>query len=104
MIVIAFAAVAFTALAVAVFFGLVVFSVRGEDRHGQLPHQAPGPIARGVRRLTGLRVCQPGQAQLQQTPFTQNATRPAHPVGSANSPSQVLDQPPSVQTGSGRCA
>ncbi len=46
MIVIAFAAAAIIASAVAVLLVLVVFSVLGEDRHGQLPHQAPGPIAR----------------------------------------------------------
>ena len=104
MIVIAFAAVAAAASAAVAFFALVVFSVLGEDRHGQLPHQAPGLIARSVRRLTGLRVCQPGQARLTKTPFTQKASRPADPACPANSGVQAISQPPSTQTGNRRSA
>lgn len=59
MIVIAFAATGVMASAVAVALIVVVVGVQGEDRRGELPHQALTPIARGVRRLTGLRVCQP---------------------------------------------
>lgn len=75
MIVIAFAVAAVMASAVAVVLTVVAVSVRGEDRHGELPHQAPTLIARGVRNLTGLRVCQAGETGLQQTPFTQKATQ-----------------------------
>jgi hypothetical protein len=60
VIIIAFAAAAVMASAVAVVFTVVAVSVHGEDRHGELPHHAPTLIARGVRRLTGLLVCQPG--------------------------------------------
>lgn len=104
MIVIAFTAAAILASAVAVLLVLVVVSVLGEDRHGQLPHQAPGPIAQAVRRLTGLRVCQPGQARLQKTPPMQKETRRAHPEHPADSPAQVTGQPPSTQTGNRRSA
>lgn len=74
MIVIAFAAAAAMASAVAVVFTVVAVSVHGEDRHGELPYHAPTLITRGVRRLTGLRVCQPDEAGLQETPFTRRAT------------------------------
>lgn len=59
MIIIAFVTATVMASAVAVVFTVVAVSVHGEDRHGELPHHAPTLIARGVRRLTGLRVCQP---------------------------------------------
>lgn len=99
MIVIAFAAAAVMACAVAVVLAVVVVSVHGEDRRGELPHQAPTLIARGVRRLTGLRVCQPGQAGLQQTPFMQKATGQVNRAQPATSPAQVTGQPPRAQTG-----
>ncbi len=97
MIVIALAAAAIMASAVVVLL-MVVFSVQGEDRHGQLPRQAPGPIAQGVRKLTGLRVCQPGEARLQKTPSMQKATRRDH-LGAPADPAQVTGQPPSARTG-----
>lgn len=74
VIVIAFAVSAVMASAVAVVLTAVVVSVHGEDRHGELPHQAPNLIARSVRRLTGPRICQPGESGLQQTPFMQKAS------------------------------
>ena len=65
MILIALAAAAVMAVGLAVVLIAVVVSVLGEDRHGQLPHHAPTLIGRCVRRLTGLRVCQTGEAVLQ---------------------------------------
>lgn len=97
MIVIAFTAAAVIASAVAVVLAVVVVSVHGEDRHGELPHQAPTLIARGVRRLTGLRVCQPGQAGLRQTPLVQKATGQVSQAQPAISPAQVTGQPPRAQ-------
>lgn len=93
VIVIAFTAAAVMASAVAVVLTVVVVSVHGEDRHGELPHQPPTLIARGVRKLTGLRICQPGQAELQQTPFMQKATGQVHRAQPATSPARVIGQP-----------
>lgn len=73
MIVIAFAAAAVMAFAVAAILTVVVVSVRGEDRRGELPHHAPTLIARAVRKLTGLRVCQPGESGSGQAPFMHEA-------------------------------
>lgn len=64
MIVIAFAATGVMGSAIVAALLVVVVSVHGEDRRGELPHRALTPIARGVRRLTGLRVCQPYEARL----------------------------------------
>lgn len=99
MIAIAFAAAAVMASAVAVVLIAVVVSVRGEDRRGALPHHAPTLIGRGVRRLTGLRICQPGEAGLQQTPFMQKATSQIDRTPQSPSSAQVTDQPPRSQTG-----
>jgi hypothetical protein len=104
MIVIAFAAAAIIASAVAVLFIAVVFSVQGEDRHGQLPHQARGPIARSVRRLTGLRVCQPGEARLQTPLSMQKASREFPPTRPAHSPAQVIDELADTPSVDGRSA
>ncbi len=104
MIVIAFAAAAIIASAVAVLFIAVVFSVQGEDHHGQLPHQARGPIARSVRRLTGLRVCQPGEARLQTPLSMQKASRRLPPADPTNSPPQLTGQPAGTQPGNRRSA
>lgn len=104
MIVIAFATAAIMASAVAVLFIAVVFSVRGEDRHGQLPHQAPGPIARSVRRLTGLRVCQAGEVRLQTPLSMQKASRRLPPTDPTNSPPQLICKPTSTQPGDRRSA
>ena len=104
MIVIAFAVTAGIASAVAVVLTVVVVSVQGEDRHGELPHQAPTLITRGVRRLTGLRVCRPDEAWLHQTPVMQKATRRVHRADPATSPAQVIDQPPRTQPGNRRSA
>ena len=104
MIVIAVAAAAIMASAVAVLFIAVVFSVRGEDRHG-LRHQAPGPIARSVRRLTGLRVCQAGEIRLQTQPLSmQKASRRLPPANPTNSPPQLTNEPTSTQPGNRRSA
>lgn len=62
MIDIALATAALMALAIPVVLAVVVVSVQAEDRRGALPHQAPGHIARGVRRLTGLRVSESATA------------------------------------------
>lgn len=99
MIVIACAAAAVMASAVAVVLIVVVASVRGEDRHGELPHQAPTLIAQGVRRLTGLRVCQPGESRLSQKPFMQKESRQVDRRHLAISPAQVIDQRPRTRTG-----
>jgi hypothetical protein len=104
MIVIAFAAAAIIAPAVAVLFIAVVFSVQGEDHHGQLPHQARGPIARSVRRLTGLRVCQPGEARLLTPLSMQKASRELPPTRPAHSPAQVIGQPTGTSASDGRSA
>ena len=85
MIIVAFAAAAMMAgLPIALAF--IVISVRREDRRGQLPHQAPDAMTRGVRGLTGLRVCRPDRACLypktmisQQTP-ARHCTRQASPT------------------------
>jgi hypothetical protein len=104
MIVIAFAAAAVMASVVAVTLIAVVVSVRGEDRRGELPHRAPTVIARGVRKLTGLRVCQAGEAGSHLAPFTQKATGRVHRAHPVTSPAQVIDQPSSTQTGNRRSA
>lgn len=98
MIVIACTAAAVMVAAVAVVLTVVVVSVHGEDRRGELPHQAPSLIARGVRKLTGLRVCQPGQAGLEQAPFMQKATGQANRAQPATAPAQATHQPPRTQT------
>ena len=72
MLIIVFAAAVMT-LAVPVILTIVVVSVRAEDRHGQLPSQAPGAVARSVRRLTGLRV---GQAACSRVPASPRRDRP----------------------------
>jgi len=95
---IVFAAAVIT-LAAPVVFAMVVASVQAEDRHGQLPRQAPNRVARGVRRLTGLRVGQPAKAHLKPTPLMPEQTRRVHPAQSANSPAQVIDGPASTGTG-----
>ncbi len=99
MIVIALAAAAVMTAAVAVALIVVVVSVQGEDRHGELPHQAPTFVARGVRRLTGLRVCQLGEGRLPQTPAMQKAAHRVHRAQAAISPAQVIDQPRRTQAG-----
>jgi len=99
MIVIAFAASAVMTTAVAVVLIVVVVSVQGEDRHGELPHDAPTLIARSVRRLIGLRVCQPGGVPLHPAPLMHKATGRADRALSAISPGQVTDLPPRTQTG-----
>jgi hypothetical protein len=63
MIVIAFAAAAVMTVAVTAVLIAVVVSVKDEDRHGELPHHARTLIARCVRKLTGLRVCEPGEVR-----------------------------------------
>ena len=95
---IVFAAAVMT-LAVPVVFAMVVASVQAEDQHGQLPRQAPNRVARGVRRLTGLRVDQPAKAHLNPTPLMPKQTRPVHPGRSANSPAQVIESQTSTETG-----
>ena len=105
MIVIAIAAAAIMAAAVAVLFIAVVFSVRGQDRHGQLPHTAPGPIARSVRRLTGLRICQAGEIRLQTQPLSmRKASRRLPPADPNGSPSQLTNEPAGTQPGNRRSA
>src|SRR5579859_6642149 len=99
VILIALAAAAVMALALAVVLIAVVVSVLGEDRHGDLPHHARTPIARCVRRLTGLRICQPGETVLKPPPSRQKATGHAGPGGPGSSPAQAIDQPPAPQTG-----
>jgi hypothetical protein len=99
MIVIAYAAAAVMTLAVALVLIAVVVSVRGEDRHGELPHQAPSLVARSVRRLTGLRVCQPGEARLSESPFMQKASHKVDRTHTGASPAQAIDQPHRAQTG-----
>lgn len=97
MIFIVFAAAVMT-LAVPVVLALIVASVQAEDRHGELPRQAPNRVARGVRRLTGLRVGQPAKAHLNPTHFMPKQTRRVHPAQSANSPAQVIESPAFTET------
>lgn len=104
MILIALTAAAVMAFALAAVLIAVVVSVLGEDRHGDLPHHAPTPISRCVRRLTGLRVCQSGEAVLEPPPFKQKATSRADRGDRASSPAQAIDQPPTAQAGNGRSA
>lgn len=99
MILIALTAAAVMASVAAVVLIAVVASVRGEDRHGQLPHHAPTRMARGVRRLTGLRVCQPSQTVLNQPPFKPKVSSRVHRTRPANSPAQLIDEPSRAQTG-----
>jgi hypothetical protein len=104
VILIALTAAAVMALALAVVLIAVVASVLGEDRHGDLPHHAPTAVSRCVRRLTGLRVCQSGEAVLEPPPFKQKATSRADRGDPASSPGQAIDQPPTPQTGNRRSA
>jgi hypothetical protein len=99
MIVIAFAAAAVLASAVAAVLVAVVASVQGEDRHGELPHQAPSAIARGVRRLTGLHVCRPSEIFLPPTPFIQQATSRADRAQPGIPSAGVTGQPPQAEAG-----
>ena len=85
MIIIAFAAAAMMA-GLPIALVLIVISVRREDHQGQLPHQVAGAMTRGVRSLTGLRVCRPERACLypetriyQQAP-ERHCARPASPA------------------------
>ena len=104
MILIALTAAAVTATAVAVVLITVVVSVRGEDRHGELPHHAPTLITRCVRRLTGLRICQPGETVLDQTPFRQKAASRVDRADPASSPPKVTGEPSSAEPGNRRSA
>jgi hypothetical protein len=104
MILIALAAAAVMAFALAVVLIAVVVSVLGEDRHGQLPHRAPTLIARCVRRLTGLRVCHPGETVLEPPPFKQKATSRVDRGDPASSPPQVIERPSIAETGKRRSA
>jgi hypothetical protein len=104
VILIALAAAAVMVVALAVVLIAVVVSVLGEDRHGDLPHHAPTLIARCVRRLTGLRVCHPGETVLKPTPFKQKATGRVNRGDPASPPAQAIDQPPTARTGNRRSA
>lgn len=104
MILIALAAAAVMTIALAVVLIAVAGSVLGEDRHGELPHRARTPITRRVRRLTGLRVCQPGEAVLEPPPFKQKAIGRVDRGDPASAPAQAIDQPSTTQTGNRRSA
>jgi len=75
MIIIALAAAVVMTLVIPVALTMIVVSIQAEDRRGALPRQAPGQLARGVRRLTGLRVSQPAPASLSRT--ASSSRRPA---------------------------
>ena len=72
MIIIAYLALVL-ASALAGALALVVACVRGEDRRGHLPGEAPTLAARAVRGLCGLRVSETGQACLAPQPARRSA-------------------------------
>lgn len=86
------------AAALAAGLVLVVICIQREDHHGSLPEQAPTWATRAVRSLTNLHVSGRGSPPLGKGAMAYNATPPPYRASLNDSPSKLIDQPPSSRT------